>query len=56
MRNKADIRPYSPKDLSAFYHLSPKELRQMLKPHKNLIGKKLSSNDDQMQLKYSFYM
>jgi len=54
METKTGIKPYSNRDLSALYHLSPKALRQMLEPHKNLIGKKLRNHYSILQVEIIF--
>jgi hypothetical protein len=41
MNAKVGIKPYSKKDLSILYQLSPRAFYTMLKPHEELVGKKL---------------
>ncbi len=55
MRDRAEIKPYSKKELASFYEVSPRCFTTMLNPFKDKIGKKTGRyfNVNQVEIIFS---
>lgn len=51
---KAGIKPYTKKDLSVLYELSPRAFYTMFKPHEETVGKKLGRYYSVLQVEAIF--